>query len=175
MAPTAERADTPAIDGMTREQVAALSPADRERRRLRLLAAPGTLTMSDLSRYSGLSINHIYRMRMDYLANGGVVTPNTLPTPDPEVNSADLRQPGDDASKRGPSPVWTRLTALAWLAWAQRCDENFVPNRRGRLAPGRPPRQRAEPAMPAVTWEEYLASVRAEVAAYREQQGAAAA
>lgn len=175
MAPTAERADTPAIDGMTREQVAALSPAERERRRLRLLCRPGVLTMKDLARASGLSINHIYRMRMDFLANGGIVTPNTLPVPDPEVNSPDLRQPGDDASKRGPSPVWLHSTALPWLAWALRSDEDYVPNRRGRLASGRPPRQRVESATPSVTWEEYLSAVKAEVAAYRQQEQGAAA
>lgn len=132
----------PAFDGMTREQVDRLTPEEREARRARLLDTPGAWTIRQFAEAAGLSPWSISGLRNNYLNNGGVEDENALPAPDPDINSDDIRKPGQQGGRGSASPLWRPRTALLWLTKYRRIDEDLVPFHRGRKAPGRPPGQR---------------------------------
>ncbi len=172
MAAKATKERQPAFDGMTREQLDAMTPDQRQARRLRLYARGGVLTMTQFATTVGLKRPTLNGLRANYLASG-VVGAFAMPAPPPSINSEAIRKPGQ-SGPRGDSPVWRYLDALAWGVWTQRLDEDFVPNPEGRPKPGRPPANRPNVAGgKAVTWDEFLAGIETELAAAAADQAAA--
>ena len=128
---------------MAREQVDQLDPADRQYRRDRLAEDDTPVGIRQVAVMAGCGRSGVSKWRSAYLATGEE-SDEALCEPDPDLNTGDVRKPGEVSIGRGDSPKWRARTIRGWLRRTGRADEDYFPRPGGRKPPGRPPRPRDE-------------------------------
>jgi hypothetical protein len=128
---------------MSREEVEALDPADREYRRGRIAGDPTPVGIRQIAEMANVGRDAVSGWRGVYLETGES-SDEALVEPDPDLNGDDVRKPGEISTGRGGSPRWRASTVWAWLHGTGRVDDDYFPRPGGRKPPGRPPRQRAD-------------------------------
>jgi hypothetical protein len=121
-----------AFDGLSRDELDRMTETARLERREAIRARPMAWAISNIADAAGLRRAQIQRFRTNYLQGAAQSDPDCLPAPDPEINSDQIRQPGQfERQVRGVSPLWWRNTILDWLVKTGRVDEDFVPRAHG--------------------------------------------